>query len=235
MVLLFEGATRNWKSVLGFCAFSLVFLAAQFGYQILFSSNITYQIALVRSFAYAGTTFFAAALLLSVIFKFKPALLKHWPLRRNLGVIGTFFIFLHISLAMNFYFGFDLSKAFFSLNPFENPIVFGGLAIPIFVLLALISTDWVMQKLGANWKKIQRLVYIGFMLSIFHFMKINPAALEGVPWMMLASLTVLAMAGELYWFVRTSIEKKRITFGTLAGVAIILIYLVLGYLSFFAK
>ncbi len=240
MAKMFEGAIKNWKSVLIFLLFSVIFWLAQFAWQYFDPANAgfpieVYKIALVRSFAFTGTTFIAAALLSSVIFKFRPKFAVHWPTRRNFGVVGTFFVIAHIFAATGLYFAFNLSQVYFSLDPFVNPIIFGALALPIFIIVSIVSTDWVQQKLGANWKTVQRLVYIAFMFAIFHFTKQNPAALAGPPWLLLAAVTILAIVGELYWFIKITIDRKKITAGTLIGAAIILLYLATGYFSFFAK
>lgn len=224
MARLFEGAQRGLKSVLAFCAFALVFWLAELAYQLWLAVNGNFQFAIVRSLAFAGTTLIAASLLSSTLFKFRPPWAKHWALRRSLGVAGTFFVLLHVLAATQFYFGFNLATAYPSLNPFENPLVFGALALPLFTVISLISTDWAVQKLGAKWKAIQRLVYPAFMLAIFHFTQQNPAALEGPPWLLLAALTTLAVLGELYWFLRTTCERRAITTGTFLGLAMVLFY-----------
>ena len=235
MAKLFEGAVRNWKFVVKFLLFSGLFWLVQFAYQFYFYSAGDIKISLVRSFAFSGATFIALALLSSSIFRFIPQLSKHANTRRSLGVSGTFFIILHVLTALGFVFNFNLGLAYYSLNPLLNPVVFGALALPIFLVLSLISTDWAVQKLGAKWKMAQRLVYFGFMLAIFHFIKQAGPAIMSLPGIFLLVLTTLALAGELYWFVRTTIDRKKITIGTLIGFAIILLYLVLGYLSFFSK
>lgn len=234
MANIFSGAIRDWKSVLKFLAFSAAFFALQFGYQH-FMLGSAFEISIVRASAFAGTTFFAAALASSVLFRFRPKLAVHWRTRRNFGVVGTFFILMHILSAANFIFSWDVASIYFSLDPFANPLIFGVIAVPMFLLLAILSTDWAVSAMGRNWKAVQRLVYLGYMLAIFHFAKTNPPELMNAAGYLLIGLTVAALLGELYWFIQTARQKGFRSAGAIIGLAIILLYLTLGYIAFFAK
>lgn len=231
MTQFLEGAKKNWQQLLLFCFFSAVFWLLQFFYQRLVE-NEPMEVSLVRSFAFAGTTFIAFSLLTSIIFKFVPKLAVNWPIRRNFGVIGSLFVVLHVFFASGLYFNFNFNLIYPTFDPFENPIVFGALALPIFILLTLTSTDFAVQKLGSKWKTIQQLAHIGFMLSIFHFLLQNPSALKGPPWYLLATTTILVLAGQLYWFVRITLERKRISTYTLVGIFIILVYIAFALISY---
>lgn len=238
MVKLFEGAVKNWKSVLLFLVFSLVFWLLEFVLQYYFLVPLDplvpdqFGAAMVRSFAFSGATFFSAALLCSSIFRWFPRYAKHWPLRRSLGVMGFVFILMHSFSVVNFYFGGDPTGLYWSLNPFENPLIFGILAMPLFFVITITSTDWAMRKLGANWKTVQRLVYFAFMLSVFHFLIINPPALMNIAGYLLILVTFLALAGELYWFLKMGLQKKFSGTGSLIGFLIIFLYLLFIYFAF---
>lgn len=234
MAKLFEGARKNIRSVIIFCILSALFAVLESAYQFFFFSAGDFNASLVRGFAFAGTTFIAASLFSSVIFRFKPVLFKHWPVRRNFGVVGVFFIIIHILLAVWINLGLDLSYLFFSLNPFENPMIFGLVSIIPFTVIALISTDWAMQKLGTKWKKIQMLVHPALLFAVFHFLKQNPAALDGPPWWLLAGLVILTLAGDLYWFARVTVQNRKITRYTLGGLVLIILYIVFAFYAFVA-
>src|SRR3989344_6921172 len=154
---LFSGARHNWKFALKFMVFSVVFWLIQFGYQFFALTPGEIENALIRSFAFSGATFFGLALLSSALFKWKPQFAKYWTIRRSLGVMGFVFTFLHVSTATQFLFQGNPANWFLSLNPFENPVIFGVIAYPIFALLALTSTDWAVFKLKTKWKTIHRL------------------------------------------------------------------------------
>lgn len=230
MAKLFEGARKEWKFVLKFLAVSVLFWLAEFSLQYFVLVPEELVLSLVRSFAFSGATFIGLALLSSSVFKFKPKYARYWYARRSLGVTGFVFISLHSFTAVNFLFAGKQSEIFFSLNPIENPIVFGLFAYLIFFLMALTSTDWAVEKLGfKRWKALHRLVYIAFYAAVFHFATINPALLLNPAGYLLLLVTFLALAGQLYWFTRTSKKHNFSSLGTKIGVLVILLYLVTAY------
>ena len=147
---MFEGTLRDWKLVLSFTVFSVLFWLAEFAFQFYYYTPGILQISLVRAFAFSGTTFFAISLLSSSLFRWFPKLAKYWTIRRALGVVGTVFIIGHVLTATNVFFQGNILNVFYSLNPFENPIVFGAIAYPFFIILSLVSTDWAVRKMGAK-------------------------------------------------------------------------------------
>jgi len=228
---LFEGARKNWKYVAKAILFSIVFWLAQFSYQFFFFSAGNIQLSLVRSFSFTGTTLIALALLAGPFALFFPkrSFVVH---RRTIGVIGFGYVLLHITAALNFVFGADLSKAYFSLDPFENAVVFGGLAQILFFPVWLSSTDWAVQKLGyKNWKTVHRLVYFGFIFSIAHFSRMNVQAILSPPGLLLAAATILAIVFQLAGFART-LQRKKSLLAAIMGLLIILFGLVLLSLVF---
>ncbi|MBI4044185.1 MAG: ferric reductase-like transmembrane domain-containing protein [Candidatus Diapherotrites archaeon] len=236
MARLFEGALKNWKFVLKFLVFSVVFWLLEFAYQFYVLEPENFPSALIRSFAFSGATFIGLALLSSVLFKFKPVYAKYWHVRRSLGVTGFVFIIGHALSVTLFVFKGDVSQVFFSLNPIENPMIFGVIGYMVFLVMALTSTDWAMQKIGAaRWKTIHRLVYFGYFAAVFHFLTINQPALFNLAGYLLLAVTFLVLAGELYWFVKIAGKNKFSTLGAKIGFLLILLYLVFAYLVFFAK
>ncbi|MDO8537478.1 MAG: ferric reductase-like transmembrane domain-containing protein [archaeon] len=238
MAEFFGGARKNWKGVLGFIIFSILFWFIQFWHQLNVLGTQPVEIALLRSFSLSGATFIATALLLSSIFRFVPKYAKYWDVRRSFGVMGFVFVFLHyMSVVSALFKGNILSVYAFAfsspIDPFVKPIIFGMLAFPIFFLMFLTSTDWAYDKLGEKkWKAIHRLVYFGFMLAVFHFLLINPPALMNLAGYLLLAITFLALAGELYWFIQTILKKRGSTLATAIGILIIFLYIALGYFAF---
>lgn len=231
---LFSGARKSWKFVLGFILFSLIIWSLEFVYQ--FYVLIPGEVAgsLVRTHALTGTTFISIALFLSAVMKIKPAWGRFWYLRRSFGVMGTAFVLLHILAVFNFFFQWDLAAPFYSLNPLENPIIFGVIAFPILFVMALTSTDWAVAKMGyPKWKALHRLVYFAFLASVLHFITIDPALFENVAGLTLLIFTFLALAGELYWFVWHIVRKRTSWRGVTVGAIVIILWIVLGYLIFF--
>jgi len=234
---LFEGARKNWKFVLKFLIVSIVFWLIQFAHQYyvlnfeLGDANL--GISLVRSFALAGATYFGFALLSSTIFKWKREWNRYWHVRRSFGVMGFVFILFHVLSVIQFYFSGDTSGIFYSINPFENPIIFGVIAFPIFFIMAITSTDWAVNKLGAKWKIIHRLVYFGYLASVFHFLLINPKSLMNIMGYLLIVTTFLVLASEVFWFIKTAGKRNFSTLGTGIGILIIFVYLIISYFAYF--
>lgn len=188
-------------------------------------------VSLVRSLGITGSTLFAAALFSSAIFKWRPRLAIHWRIRRYLGVAGFVFIFFHVGTAMQFLFNYNLALVYYSLNPIENPVIFGSLAYPIFFIMTATSTDWAVRKLTPKvWKFIHRFVYVAYISSIFHFALMNPEALYNPLGYLLIALTACALFGQLFWFFKISSQKKFRSLGFYIGIAIILSTLLLLYL-----
>jgi glycine/D-amino acid oxidase-like deaminating enzyme/nitrite reductase/ring-hydroxylating ferredoxin subunit/DMSO/TMAO reductase YedYZ heme-binding membrane subunit len=232
---MFEGAMRDWKFVLGFILLSLMFWGLQFAYQYFVLIPGELQGALVRSFALSGATYFGFALFSSIVFKFRPPLGQYWYIRRAFGVMGFAFIFFHVFTVIRFFFGGDPSGAFYSLNPFENPIVFGALAYPVFFVMFLTSTDWAVGKLGAaRWKIVHRLVYFGYLFSVFHFILINPELLMNPAGYLLLAITALTLGGELFWWFKTVSKRNFSSLGTYIGILVIALYLLFSYFAFLA-
>lgn len=174
----FAGARKDWRFVLKFIALSVAFWLLQLAHQFLVLSPGQLGISLVRASGLAGATFFGFALLSSSLFKWHPAWAKYWYVRRSFGVMGFVFVLGHVLFAQQVVFQWNLQATLFSLNPFENPAVFGMLAFPVFFLMAITSSDWAADKLGySRWKALHRLVYFGYLFAVFHFLRINPQGL----------------------------------------------------------
>jgi DMSO/TMAO reductase YedYZ heme-binding membrane subunit len=230
---LFSGAMKNKTFVIKFLIFSLGFWLLQYTFQIYVATPTDSALAIVRSLGFAAATFYGFALFSSALFKWMPQYAKYWYVRRSFGVTGTIFLIFHVWTAVNLLGGGDISVFLTSLNPLENPVIFGFIAYPIFFVMMLTSTDWIQAKLGYNkWKPIHRLVYFGYMAAVFHFMAINPAALANIAGYFLMLITALALLGELYWFIQTVRKGRSSRLGIAVGVLVILLWLTGIYLIY---
>ncbi|MEK7649455.1 MAG: ferric reductase-like transmembrane domain-containing protein [Patescibacteria group bacterium] len=209
-----------------------LFWLAQFLFQRLWASVGDAASASIRSFAFAGTTLISAALFSSALFRWVPRWAQYWRYRRYLGVSGFILIFFHVWGALALYFNYDFSVVYFSLNPLENPLVFGSIAFFILFLMAITSTDWAMQKLTPKvWKTLHRFVYIAYISAIFHFLRSAPEGmLNNAAGYLLLTLTAAALFGQVYWFFKTVSKKKFRSLGTFVGFGIIISTLVLVYM-----
>lgn len=120
-------------------------------------------------------------------------LLFHWTFqlrfRRMLGLYAFFYASLHFCV----YFVLDLSLSWEQIveDVPKSPYVLVGLtAFLLLVPLAATSTRNMVRRLGKNWKKLHRLVYLAAVLGIVHFFWLVKADLTE-PFIYAAILTVL--------------------------------------------
>lgn len=188
---------------------------------------------LSRSLATTGATLIGWSLFSSLIFRWFPQTARFWPYRRALGVSGFLFAAGHVLVVFWGYYGWRLDVIYFSLNPFLNPLIFGSLAFPIFLIMFLTATDWAVAKLGGErWKNIQRLVYPAYLFTVFHFLLLVPNLTSLWPGMILVLTTLAVLTGQLYWWIQFSAKKKFRSRGTLVGLLIVALYLFFGFLAF---
>jgi sulfoxide reductase heme-binding subunit YedZ len=89
-------------------------------------------------------------------------------LRRPLGLYAFLYAALHFSIFIGLDYAFDWSLLRGEL--FEKRYILVGLgALLILSALAITSFKWWMKRLGKNWKRLHRLVYLASALVIVHF------------------------------------------------------------------
>ena len=212
---------------------ALIFWLLQLAYQYFIHHPGDLERAMILGSAYAGATLISVVLFSSAIFKWKPALMRYWRLRRYFGIAGFIFVVFHVGSVILFYYGGDYFAPFTPLNPIQNPIIFGSIAFYILMVMALTSSNWAVQKLGGRrWKNIHRLIYLGYPAAIFHYLLINPVELNTLPGYLLLITTALAVGGQLYWFFRIASQKKFKTLGSFIGFAIIIAIIIITYLAY---
>ena len=101
---------------------------------------------------------------LNTLFGFRQAL----KLRRTLGLFAFMFAAFHfiIFLGIDYAFDWSLLKIEFSEKRF---VIVGLAAGTILALLAFTSFKWWMKKLGKNWKRLHKFVYLAAGLVIVHY------------------------------------------------------------------
>ncbi len=218
---------RRWPTMVGVGILVFIFWAFQFLEQYFHWSRGLLFESLVRSFGLTGSTLFACALFSSALFKWVPKLASKWRFRRYLGVSGFVCISLHVFFALHWYFKYDLVSIFTPLNPFVNPVMFGVIAFPIFMAMAMTSSDWAVATLTPKrWKTLHRFVYIAFLASIFHFALLERGILLRMPFgLLLIGLTAAALFGEIFWYVRIASKVRFRSWGALYGAVLILLAL----------
>jgi glycine/D-amino acid oxidase-like deaminating enzyme/nitrite reductase/ring-hydroxylating ferredoxin subunit/DMSO/TMAO reductase YedYZ heme-binding membrane subunit len=213
---------RGFWSLLRFSLGAFLFAALEFAIQYFWLTKGDIGSSLVRSLAFSGATLFGFALFLSAIFKWFPQTAASWRIRRRAGVAGFIFTLFHVLAVTKFFFDFDLTGMYFSWNPLVNPIIYGSIAFPLFFIMAATSTDWMVEKLTPRvWKWIHRFVYFAYVSSIFHFVSMNPVALNTLPGYLLLATTLAALVGQLYWFISTSMKRRFQNAGFYVGLTLI--------------
>jgi sulfoxide reductase heme-binding subunit YedZ len=88
--------------------------------------------------------------------------------RKALGLYGALYASIHFLIFVSLDYGFDFGLIFAELTrrPF---VIVGAVALLILIPLAITSTKSWVQKLGPNWKRLHRLVYILSPLVIIHY------------------------------------------------------------------
>jgi sulfoxide reductase heme-binding subunit YedZ len=101
---------------------------------------------------------------LNTIFGFKQAL----RVRRPLGLYAVLYVGLHFLTFLGLDYGFDLHLI--RQDILDQRYVWVGLATGLLLLLlAITSTKGWQKRLGKNWKRLHRLVYLASILDIVHF------------------------------------------------------------------
>ncbi|MBI4090806.1 MAG: ferric reductase-like transmembrane domain-containing protein [Candidatus Komeilibacteria bacterium] len=217
----------GWPFFIKFSIGSLVFYAVEVAYQYYILTTQDVATSIVRGSALAGTTLIAAALFSSAVFRWVPQWAQYWHIRRYLGVAGALAITAHVLGVSYYYLGFDYTSLFFTLNPVENPMLFGVIGFIIIFAMLLTSNDKAMRMLGRNWKRLHKFVYGAFAAIILHFTLIRADTAMNAPRVLLYVMTALAVFGQLYWFFKTVYRKRFRSVGTVVGFAIIISFLIL--------
>ena len=122
------------------------------------------------------------------LFGFKPVL----RLRRPLGLYAFLYAGLHGLTFVGLDYGFDLVLIGQELLQ-KHFVQVGALAFLILVPLAITSTRGWVARLGKNWKRLHRLVYLAALLAGVHFLWVVKANTR-VPLLYGAVLAVLLVA-----------------------------------------
>lgn len=109
--------------------------------------------------------------------------------RRAIGLLGFFYLALHLTAWVWFDMGLMLSQALADL--IKRPyLTYGIIAFLILIPLAVTSNNASIRKLGSKWKTLHMLVYPAVALGVVHYlMQMKVVSNEG--WIWLAVLIVL--------------------------------------------
>ena len=90
-------------------------------------------------------------------------------LRKPLGLFAFLYVCLHFLSFIWLDYGLDWTLIIQDGLVKQRYIIVGFIAFLLLIPLAATSTKWAMRKLGKNWKRLHKLVYLIGILGIIHF------------------------------------------------------------------
>jgi len=101
--------------------------------------------------------------------------------RRMIGMYSFFYAFIHVSIY--FYFDLALEWEWLVSDIKEKPYIIAGmLSMLLLLLVAITSTNKMMRRLGTNWRRIHKLVYIVAVTAIIHYWWLSKVGVYD-PWL----------------------------------------------------
>ncbi|AYN95923.1 protein-methionine-sulfoxide reductase heme-binding subunit MsrQ [Pseudomonas sp. LTJR-52] len=132
---------------------------------------------------------------------------KGWVLvRRQLGLWTFTYAALHFCSYLAFVLGWDFSRLGIELQ--KRPyVIVGFIAVLGLLPLALTSNRYSMRKLGKQWKRLHRLIYIALVMALLHMFWITRSDIR--EWLIYASIGGLLLVLRLP-FIATQLRQKKI-------------------------
>lgn len=117
--------------------------------------------------------------------------------RRMLGLFALFYALCHVAAYCVFILGLDFGRFFTELV--KRPYISAGApAVLILLALGLTSTRGMMRRLGKNWQKLHRLVYIALFLAWVHVLwQVRSSYFDAV---LFGALSFVLLGIRLYWY-----------------------------------
>ncbi|MCP4429276.1 MAG: sulfoxide reductase heme-binding subunit YedZ [Chloroflexi bacterium] len=133
------------------------------------------------------------------------------PLRKPLGLYAFLYVSLHLTTFV--WLDYGLNWKFILDGIFEQPyVIIGFIAYLLLIPLAATSTKWAMRRLGKNWKRLHKLVYLIGVLGVIHFFWLVKVYTRPIMYGSVMALLLLTRVGPvkrqlLRW--RSSLQKMR--------------------------
>lgn len=117
-------------------------------------------------------------------------------LRRMLGLFAFFYVCLHFGVYLVFDQFFDLSAILQDIA--KRPyITIGFLGFLLLIPLAITSTNGMIKRLGRNWQRLHRLVYLIGVLGVLHYWWLVKADIREPA---LYAVLLAALLGYRWWW-----------------------------------
>ena len=119
--------------------------------------------------------------------------------RRMLGLFTLFYVILHVLAFLVFILGLDFSR--FGKELVERPYILITIpAIILLIALGVTSTQAMMRRLGKNWIRLHKCIYLIAILAWLHvFMQVRSSYFDAV---LFGVILVVLLLPRLYWAVR---------------------------------
>jgi len=125
------------------------------------------------------------------------------PHRRMLGLFALFYALCHVLSYLVFILGLDMSR-FLSELAKRPYITAGAPAVVILIALGLTSTQGMMRRLGKNWQRLHRLVYVALLLGWIHVLwQVRSSYFDAVLYGLIGAALLLL---RVFWYWR----KRRV-------------------------
>ena len=127
------------------------------------------------------------------------------PHRRMLGLFALFYGLLHLLSYLIFILGLDFSRLV--SETLKRPYITVGFpALLILVALGITSTQKMMRRLGKNWVKLHRLVYLALILAWIHVLwQVRSSYFEATVY---GAVVAVLLGIRLFWAVKKN--KRRV-------------------------
>lgn len=115
----------------------------------------------------------AALILLTLALACTPAQMLGWrgvsKVRRALGLYAFLYVCLHLFTFIGLDYGFDFGLILADVGS-KRYVLIGLAAFLILLPLAVTSFQWWQKRLGKNWKRLHRAVYVAVPLAVIHYL-----------------------------------------------------------------
>lgn len=118
------------------------------------------------------------------------------PHRRMLGLFALFYGVLHLLSYLIFILGLDFSRLV--SETLKRPYITVGFpALLILIVLGVTSTQKMMRRLGKNWVKLHRLIYLALILAWIHILwQVRSSYLEAAVY---GAIVTVLLGIRLFW------------------------------------
>ena len=117
--------------------------------------------------------------------------------RKSLGLQGFMYMTIHLLFFIGLDYGFNLSLIFGDALLKKRYVLVGFSAFLLLLPLAITSTKGWMRRLGRNWKKLHRLVYLAAPLAVLHYFWVQKVPAESLIYAAVVLLLLLARVSPI--------------------------------------